>query len=173
MRLLSGIFCILAFMNSTIAEEQPAPPTPPPACQSDAHRAFDFWIGSWDVYAKDQLAGTNRIELRHNGCVLHESWVSAAGNFSGNSLNLYDAGRNVWHQSWADSSGLLLQLEGGLVDGKMVLEGSRPGKDGVSITHRISWTPNADGSVRQLWETRTAENEWKVAFDGHYRKAQK
>ncbi len=32
----------------------------------------------------------------------------------------------------------------------------------------ITWTPNADGSVRQHWETSEDGKTWKTAFDGLY-----
>jgi hypothetical protein len=50
----------------------------------------------------------------------------------------------------------------------MVLEGQTQGKDGKSTKHRITWTPNADGSVRQLWESTDAAGQWTTAFDGRY-----
>jgi hypothetical protein len=63
---------------------------------------------------------------------------------------------------------LLLVLEGGIRDGSMVLEGKTTDPDGRSTQHRITWTPSADGSVRQLWESSDANGEWAVAFDGRY-----
>jgi hypothetical protein len=62
----------------------------------------------------------------------------------------------------------LLLLDGGLRDGRMVLEGETPGAGGAVTRHRITWTPNPDGSVRQYWESAGADGEWKVAFDGRY-----
>ncbi len=154
--------------------EAPTPPTPPPpACASEAHRAFDFWIGTWEVYANDQLAGRNEIRSTHGGCVIQENWTGAGGNFTGSSLNLYDAARETWHQSWADSSGTLLLLEGGIRDGSMVLEGERPAQDGSGpITHQITWTPGDDGTVRQEWKATRDRKEWRVLFDGEYRRAE-
>ena len=39
-----------------------------------------------------------------------------------------------------------------------------------SQRERITWTPNADGSVRQHWETSTDDGKtWKTSFDGLYR----
>lgn len=140
---------------------------PPPACLSAEHRAFDFWIGEWNVHAKGKLAGTNSIKREIGGCVLHERYETGRG-YSGESFNIYDAPRKVWHQTWVDSSGLLLTLEGGLRDGKMVMEGQTVGADGKTTKHRISWTPDADGSVRQLWESTDAAGAWTVAFDGKY-----
>lgn len=142
--------------------------TPPAACSAPEHRAFDFWIGDWNVHGpKGKLAGTNRITPEYGGCVLHERYDTGRG-YSGESFNVYDAPRKVWHQSWVDSSGLLLLLEGGIRDGKMVLQGQTTAADGKLTKHRITWTPNADGSVRQLWESSNPAGEWIVAFDGQY-----
>jgi hypothetical protein len=116
-----------------------------------------------------RLRGTNRITRAYGGCVLHEQYDTGRG-YSGASYNIYDAGRRKWHQSWVDTSGTLLRLDGGLVEGKMVLEGEAMGANGSKIKHRITWTPNADGSVRQLWESTNAAGEWAVAFDGTYTK---
>ena len=68
------------------------------------------------------------------------------------------------------TSGTLLLLEGGLVDGKMVLEGQTTGTDAQIVRHRITWTPNPDGSVRQFWESTDAKGDWRTAFDGRYTK---
>lgn len=147
-------------------------PVNAPACDSPAHRQFDFWLGTWRVFKPDgTLAGTNRIERAQDGCVVHERY-STPGGYDGQSLNIYDASRQVWHQTWVDNSGTLLLLEGGLVDGKMVLEGETTGQDGAVTKHRITWTPNPDGSVRQFWESTNRLGEWAVAFDGLYRKQQ-
>ena len=165
MRLLkTAILGAVALATSSAAFAQS---TEPP-CSTAEHRAFDFWIGDWNVYGPGgKLAGTNSIKREYGGCVLHERYDTGRG-YSGASFNLYDAPRKVWHQSWVDSSGLLLLLEGGTRDGKMVLEGQTTGADGNTTRHRITWTPNADGSVRQFWESTAANGEWTVAFDGKY-----
>jgi hypothetical protein len=140
-------------------------------CDGAAYRQFDFWLGEWEVHKPDgTLAGTNRIEQEYGGCVLHERYVTPGG-YRGESLNIYDASRTLWHQTWVDNSGLLLLLEGQLVDGRMVLQGSGQGRSGAPVEHRITWTPNADGSVRQLWESTDSSGTWTVAFDGQYRRA--
>jgi len=137
-------------------------------CDDSQHRAFDFWIGEWQVKTPDgKVAGVNRIEREYGGCVLHERYDTGRG-YSGESLNIYDAGRKVWHQTWVDTSGTLLVLEGGIREGKMVLEGQTVAADNQVTKHRISWTPNQDGSVRQLWESTDAKGGWVTAFDGRY-----
>jgi hypothetical protein len=167
MRLL---ILLLVFAHPALAQDDPAKPdaAPPKPCSSDKHGQFDFWVGDWSVSSGEQIAGTNRIEKRHDGCVLAEHWISAKGNFTGSSLNTYDAATDRWHQTWADSSGTLLQLDGHFEDGQMVLQGTRPGAAGAVVTHEISWTPNPDGTVRQLWRTRSGEAAWNTLFDGLY-----
>lgn len=153
----------LALVAPAGAQQQ----TPP--CTAPEFSQFDFWLGTWEVTANGRRAGTNTIEKDMGDCVLHESYEAASGYF-GESFNIYDASRGVWHQSWVDNTGLLLLLEGGLVDGAMVLEGETTGADGTVSEQRITWTV-VDGDpdrVRQLWESRTPGGEWSVAFDGLY-----
>jgi hypothetical protein len=171
--LLAGCLCALA----PAADAQETPGTPaegaarPAPCSRPEHRAFDFWIGEWDVTTPDgRRAGENRIEVTSGGCVLQESW-SGAGGMTGTSLNGYDPGDGRWHQTWMDSNGLRLELSGGPSGEAMVLEGERPStqRPGARVLHRIRWEPRSDGSVRQLWEISEDEGAtWGVAFDGRY-----
>ena len=73
-------------------------------------------------------------------------------------------------QTWVDTSGTLLLLEGNLRGKSMVLEGQTTNTSGEITRHRISWTPNADGSVRQHWESADSSGKWATAFDGRYTK---
>ena len=158
----------LALLAGLAWSSLPAAPAAPAGCTSAEHRQFDFWVGDWEVRKLDgTVVAHNRIEKEHGGCVVHENYTNTSG-YSGESLNAYDASRKVWHQSWVDNGGLLLLLEGGLRDGNMVLEGKTTGADGKETRHRITWTPNADGSVRQFWQSTDAKGEWTTAFDGRY-----
>jgi len=63
------------------------------SCVDSQHRAFNFWIGEWQVETPDgMLAGVNRIEREYEGCVLHEHYDTGRG-YSGERLNVYDSGR--------------------------------------------------------------------------------
>jgi hypothetical protein len=138
------------------------------ACDSPEHRAFDFWLGDWDVKTPEgKIAGTNRVSKHYNDCVLREQY-NTPGGFSGESFNTYDVGRKVWHQTWIDNANSLLLLEGGVRDGSMVLEGETTDADAKITLHRITFTPNDDGSVRQFWQSTNAKGEWETAFDGLY-----
>lgn len=140
---------------------------------AQAHQ-FDFWLGSWDVFGPDgRQVGTNTITALFGGSAVMEEW-EGAGAVQGRSLNAWDAARQVWHQTWMDSTGSTLLLDGGLDDGAMVLAGSLPSEtDPARVDlHRITWTPSPDGAeVRQLWETSSDDGAtWAVAFDGRYRR---
>lgn len=142
-----------------------APPTTAAPCASPVHHEFDFWIGDWIVTEHGKPAGTNRIDPLLAGCALLENWTGAGGT-RGHSLNFYDADRQLWQQTWIDSSGSALNLEGHFVAGHMTLSSLKPG---VKTADRITWTPDQNGSVRQLWEhTQDAGKTWTVAFDGLY-----
>lgn len=157
---------------ATTPSASPPSPPPPPACKQVEYRQFDFWIGKWEVMSSTggKKLGDSHIELVAGGCVLLENWTGAGGS-TGKSLNMYDSTDRQWHQSWYDSSGSRLDLAGKFADGKMVLSSAvpDPAKPGVTIHQRITWTPNADGSVRQLWESSSDSGKnWTVAFDGKY-----
>jgi hypothetical protein len=49
---------------------------------------------------------------------------------------------------------------------------SQPRRTDTGIdVQRITWTKNADATLRQLWESSTDGGKtWTVAFDGLYRK---
>ena len=148
---------------------------PPPPCMSEQHRQFDFWVGEWDVSdPAGKPAGRSRIESRLGQCVVHEHWFGAGGTV-GESFNIRNADTGQWEQFWVDNGGNRLHLKGGLVGKAMVLEGvqDKPSaQTGLTQRERITWTPNADGSVRQLWETSADDGKrWATSFDGLYRKA--
>ena len=146
----------LVLLGLIATASQAATPAP---CTRPEHRQFDFWIGDWQVHKPDgTFVGINRITREYGGCVIHERYATGKG-YSGESLNSYDAARKVWHQTWVDDSGLLLTLEGRWDGKQMVLEGNR---------QRITWTPDAAGGVRQLWEAADDKGAWSVVFDGRY-----
>ncbi|MGH2454850.1 MAG: hypothetical protein ACRDHD_01120 [Candidatus Limnocylindria bacterium] len=141
-------------------------------CTAPEHRQFDFWIGDWDVHDPEGTpVGRNRITALFEGCALREEWSGASGH-RGTSLNAWSASRGSWHQTWVDSSGLVLLLDGSLRDGAMILEGTAPSPDGsgAGVRHRISWTV-MDGNpdrVRQHWQVAAEDGTWQTAFDGRY-----
>ncbi len=157
------------------ASAQSAPPPPPPyACTGAEHRAFDFWVGSWEAYVTgtSNVAGASVITKRDGGCVIVERWTSVGTPYSGGSLNMYDATARRWVQVWMDSGGEVTRFEGGPTPTGMMLTApdeanpNRPGRP----TLRMTFTRNPDGSVRQLGETSPDRGvSWTTSYDFTYR----
>ena len=160
---------LATFVAAVSAAQETAPRQP--ACTSKEHRQFDFWVGEWTVTENGKPAGFNRIELILGDCALAENWHSATG-YDGKSFTFFDAARGVWHQTWIDQQGQPLYIEGGWRNGAMVLEGDSYSANGKPEgRNRISWTVAEDGSVRQLWQHRKGDGEWRTLFDGRYVRA--
>jgi hypothetical protein len=158
-----------ATLAAATAIAQAPPPARPDPCAAPEARQFDFWLGEWEVFQPDgKPAGVNRITAIY-GCVLHESW-KGRGGFEGQSFNRWDAQRGVWHQTWVDSTGGILMIEGAFRDGVMTLsDATLPGKKDPKRVNEIAWSRNADGTVRQHWRVSTDGGAtWTTAFDGKY-----
>lgn len=166
MRRSSFLGLVVAALVSTAVGAQP----PPAPCSADEYRQFDFWVGEWEVRdPAGKVVGNNTITPILGGCVLLEEWTAAGGAYSGKSFNLFDRSRRRWHQTWVDVGGALLELDGVLRDGVMILEGVTVDREGKTVHNRITWTPSADGKVRQHWETSSdGGSTWATAFDGSY-----
>ncbi len=143
------------------------------ACCTEEHKAFDFWIGNWEVFLKDgSVAGYNSIKKLQDKCVLQENWTSARGGFTGTSYNFFNQKSGKWEQLWIDNAGSYLKLYGNRVANQMILASEpfeRP--DGKTYVNRITYTVNTDGTVRQLWELLQQGEVVQVAFDGLYKPA--
>ncbi|MGI9550335.1 MAG: hypothetical protein ACR2MT_03975 [Aurantibacter sp.] len=162
------LFLICVFLFSTwIGFSQDNCP-----CCTENHQAFDFWEGEWKVTNPDgTAAGRNVIVKLEDNCVLRESWKSANGNSTGTSTNFYNSTTGQWEQLWVDNSGSHLKLKGNRTNNQMILASDEfVGADGKKGIHRITWTSNEDGTVRQLWEVLQEGKVVRVAFDGLYTK---
>lgn len=165
MRNLIILFAISALFQPTLNAQQ----TP---CQKDSgYNQFDFWLGTWEVTnAQGQVQGVNKIEKTSDGCLIKEHWTSAGGNH-GFSMNYYNPRTGKWTQNWV-SAGSVIDYNGGLIDGSMILKGHifYQGQD-VKAKFRGTWTLLDDGRVRQFFEQHDAEKDvWGVWFEGFYKK---
>lgn len=162
-----AVAAVLALIAGTLRAQTTAPTF---GCPAPEHRQFEFWVGDWNVTVQGQQAGTNNVTLEESGCVIHEHWVGARGG-TGQSFNFFDRSARKWHQFWVDNQGNYLHLTGTFADNRLTLLGEAPGPDGKPQPQRLIFFKNADGSVRQLWETSPDDGKsWQVAFDGLYRK---
>lgn len=143
-------------------------------CCTEKHAEFDFWIGNWSVTNPDGTdAGTNIIKKIQANCVLQEKWTSATPGYTGTSNNFYNVRTKQWEQIWIDNQGGSLHLKGKRVDNQMILKTDvAKNQNNEPFYHRVTWTKNDDGTVRQYWETITNDKDITVAFDGLYKKTQ-
>ena len=139
-------------------------------CTGNPHfNDFDFWIGDWEVRnnANNNEAGKNTIEKLLNNCLVMENWQGAKGSV-GKSINYFNPLTDKWRQVWV-APGNVIDIEGGLVQGSMVLVGSIDYFNDKKYQFRGTWTPSNDGSVRQFFEQYDADEKiWKPWFDGKY-----
>jgi tetratricopeptide (TPR) repeat protein len=144
-----------------------------PCKEREEASQFDFWLGDWQVTnPQGQVAGENHISKDLANCVVRESWTNVYGD-RGTSVNFYDPASDHWHQVWTSDIGAITHYEGEFREGSMRFEASGFGnKDGKTAFRRMTLTPDADGSVRQLIEDSNDGDSWVTSFDGIYRHPQ-
>jgi len=135
-------------------------------------KAFDFWLGDWDVYSTASptfKTGFNRITRAAQGCIILENW-KAVGPHEGMSINYFDPRDKKWKQKWAGSG----QDVQDFYDGEYVGDAMRfkfigTNSDGTSFNGRLTFTNMAPGKVRQHSE-RTDDNgkTWQTIYDFIY-----
>jgi len=165
--MIRAIVLVLCSFSVALAQQPAAKP-----CDTEQHRQFDFWIGTWDVHnAKGDHVGENEISSA-NACYLLESWRGNSGS-RGMSLNFVDAASGKWTQDWVDNSGGRIEISGSWSDGALRLTGTHTLPNGTKRPFRGTWTPLEDGRVRQFFEEVADEEKgWAPWFDGYYTKRQ-
>jgi hypothetical protein len=142
-------------------------------CDSVQSRQFDFWVGRWSVSPNghpDRHVADSLIEKLYQGCAVRENWSPLQGG-AGGSLSSYVAGEDAWRQTWVDATGARVDFKGGWDGRAMVLTGLWPQPGHPTRLTRMTYTRQADGSVRQLGESSDdGGKSWQPSFDLIYRK---
>ncbi|HEX5354087.1 MAG TPA: hypothetical protein VFW60_08410 [Rhodanobacteraceae bacterium] len=136
-------------------------------CAAAPYHQLDFWLGDWDTFdvgIKESSQARNHVTRILGGCVIHERYVSNHG-MVGESFSIYDAARKLWHQTWVTNDGHLLVLEGGMRDGRVVLEGNDRDAHGKPVTLRAWWWPVAGGVRERSMMSGDGGKSWKMQFD--------
>lgn len=177
--LLAAVLCSMVLPRPSGAQDHQAAALgneTSPACSDQAFRAFDYWLGSWDVFnAQGDTIGHNLIRRVSAGCAIREEWTPTRQGFPGTSVNFWDPQDTSWHQVWVGGGGQILRLRGApREDGTMVLAGESKTPRGV-VLNRLSWIPDQlpqPTEVEQRWELSTdGGSNWQVVFQGFYRRA--
>jgi len=175
--LLISILLLLSSSALLAQTATPTPATPPPGCTSAESHEFDFWVGRWEVFPvkqPKQKVADSLIEKLYSGCAVRENWMPLKGGGDGGSLNAYNVAEKRWRQTWLDSSGNFADFKGTWNGKAMVIEGEWPQPNAPHQITRMTYTPQADGSVEQMGETSDDQGKtWQPGFDFMYRKAKK
>ena len=156
-------------------------PTPPStlrtsaACSADPDRhRFDFWIGEWKVTTQGgTTVGSSIIQPIADGCGLLENWTGLRGE-TGKSLNSYSRALHQWQQFWVGSGGEVTAYSSGEWDGHSMVFRAAPQStpQGAPVTRRLTFTPLADGTVRQLGEQSPDTGAtWSIQYDFYYHRS--
>lgn len=142
------------------------------ACLAPVYHQFDFWVGNWRVTdAHGKLLGHDYLSKRLKNCAIYEAYHDAGDPGIGEGFTAYDSGRRQWHQSFVDDSGFVLDLDGGLQNGAMVLTGT----DYVNGRPRLNrgiWRQRGN-LVEELWQTSIdGGRTWQQRFDGWFHRMQ-
>jgi hypothetical protein len=167
---------LIALLLAAAAPQTTPPPAPPKVDCNDAdHRALDFWVGDWVVYAKGSAkpVAHSRIE-KIVGCAISETFDQSIGPngkplaYHGRSISAYvpagSAGSGGWRQYYVDSGGGAITLTGGIANGAMIfLSTNGP------VTNRMT-LKSTGGAVSQRGEFSTDDGKtWRPAYDFTYR----
>ena len=90
-------------------------------CEDTEFRAFDFWLGDWDVAsaATGVHQGSSHVSKEMSGCVVWENWTSAGGPYLGRSYNTWNVNLKRWEQYWVDNAAGVIFFHGGIKDNVM------------------------------------------------------
>ena len=150
-------------------------------CGDSLHRQFDFWLGEWEVFGKnDQKAGDSRISLILDSCIVLEEWTSASVfkglRYAGRSFNTYNRSTGQWQQTWVDNVGGSTEyLKGFYARGIMVFmtDPFSFSKDTIA-TRRLSFHHIGTDLVRQHGEiSKDGHRTWVTEYDLQYRRKKK
>jgi hypothetical protein len=148
-----------------------APSKAPPRCAGPEFHEFDFWKGDWDAYDiadTTKIVGRGQVTSILDGCVLREVYRQNDG-LEGESYNLWDAKRRLWHQSWVTNRGDLLLLDGLFEDNRMTLIGRETRPDGSSSLLRGIWWPEGTNVREKADRSTDGGKSWTPVFDMVFR----
>jgi tetratricopeptide (TPR) repeat protein len=144
-----------------------------PCVDTKENRQLDFWLGEWDVSTTQGgvPAGTSKIELILENCVVQENWKSENSPYSGKSYNIYDAALKRWEQYWVDNVGGNIFFHGELAkDGVMdYWTDDIPQSGGPALRRHLQFIPMGADKVRQFSRGSTDGGKtWNVEYDFTY-----
>jgi len=146
----------------------------PHPCEHDPrYRAFDFWVGEWDVrptgHPDAKPHQHSSIQRILGGCVIFENYTYEGGLYEGKSFNIFDVNSGKWHQTYVDSTGTSHEWEGEVRDNVMYYVGANLTSGGGRSWDKITYFKLDNGHVRHLSQrSKDGGKTWDTYFDGDY-----
>ncbi|MEO8452908.1 MAG: hypothetical protein ABI647_24175, partial [Gemmatimonadota bacterium] len=119
-------------------------------------RNLDFMVGNWSVEAGSgdarQVLGRSTIVVDHSlsDCLVEETFTGQ-DVYRGLGWSYFDPIVNHYYRTYVDSGGNRIELEGDVVDGKLVMTGLQPLPDGSAARVRVTWE-RLGAELLQTWE---------------------
>lgn len=142
-------------------------------CASDPDaRAFDFWVGNWEVRDRSgNVVGHNSVDLVLGQCALIENWSGAMGG-AGKSLNVFNKAKGTWQQTWVNDKGEVVEYGNAETSPGTMRFTARTTKMEKQIMLRLSFYKVDDNTVRQVGEYSADDGKtWSVTYDFTYTRA--
>jgi len=139
----------------------------PTACSAPEFHRLDFWLGDWNTYEANghgPSEARNRVTPILGGCVILEHYAGTDGEV-GESFTIYDASRQIWHQTWVTNNGQLLALEGRFAGHELTLQGIKTLVDGKRELIRGVWKPQLNAVRETAYVSKDGGKTWTMDFD--------
>ena len=159
---------LLMTLGTATAQPSGSEPAPGQLCGAPEYRQLDYSIGRFRVVAETgERAGELHVEPILSGCARRGHWRGAIAG-SGEVTTWYDRHGGQWHRVFVNDDGHSLRLSGRVEGMRLVLSGRNAFFDGRVGLHRMTWQPQADGSIRQRWELSMDEGlHWETLLASH------
>ena len=136
-------------------------------CSVPEYRRLDFWAGDWDVFdigGPGQPIAHARVDVILGGCALRGG-LRADRRSRRTELQIYDAPRKVWHQTWVTNRGQLLSIEGRFEGDRLTLQGRQLSPDAAEKIVRGVWKPEGNGVRETAHTSEDGGATWRPLFD--------
>ena len=166
---------LIALALPALAADQKQPAARP--CSEGNYRAFDFWVGEWDVSWPAQGGtpeghGTNKVSRALDNCVIIENFSGEQSiPLRGMSISTFDAKSNHWKQTWVDNTGAYLDFVGDYKNDIMMLERDATNPEGKPIKQRMVYKNITEKGFDWSWErSEDGGHTWSTLWPIRYTK---
>lgn len=141
-------------------------------CEDAEFRAFDFWLGDWDVASAGTgiHQGSSHVSKEMSGCVVWENWTSAGGPYFGKSYNTWNVNLKRWEQYWVDNAAGIIFFHGGIKDNVMDYWTDDVAQStGGTLLRHLQFFNLGPNKVRQFSQgSNDSGKTWHVEYDFIY-----